>query len=118
MVGRKVSRMWELAKKHGADPKLEDFLMLAYDPSPWKSEFHISVTKEVPGIENVRLSGIFYTRVFDGPFSSIPKWAGEMEEYAGKKGKKVKRQYFYYPLCPKCAKKIGHHYIVAFAQIE
>jgi hypothetical protein len=41
----------------------------------------------------------------------------EMEAHVSRKGKTIKKQYFYYTTCPKCAKKHGHNYIVAFAQV-
>lgn len=33
------------------------------------------------------------------------------------KGKKAIKYYFYYTTCPKCARKYGHNYIVAFAEV-
>ena len=109
--------MWETAKNAGAAPEIKDFLLLAYDPSPWKSELYMSVTKEVPGANNIKLSGTFATKVFDGPFNHIPKYLKEFEEYLKKINKTAKKYYFYYTTCPKCAKKYGHNYIVAFAEI-
>lgn len=118
MIGRMIHRQWEKAKKAGAAPKLKDFLWLAYDPSPWKSEHYIAVTKEVPDAENVTLSGTFISKVFDGPFNAAPKWVKEMEAYLAEKGQKVKKYYFYFTTCPKCAKKYGHNYVVIFGQVK
>jgi hypothetical protein len=117
MVGKAISRMWKKAQEAGADPDIKDFLLLAYDPSPWKSELFMATTKEVPGTENVRLSGTFLSKVFDGPFNSVPKWIEEMDEFVSSKGKKTKRYYFYFTTCPKCAKRYGHNYCVAFAEV-
>lgn len=116
-MGRVVTRMWNMIQQANARPADRDFIMLAYDPSPWKSELYITVTKEVPDALNVRLSGTFMSRVFDGPYNAVPKWFKEMEGYAQSKGKKAIKQYFYYTACPKCAKKYGHNYVVAFAQV-
>lgn len=116
-IGRMIGQSWEQIKKAGADPDLKDYLWLCYDPSPWKCENYIHVTKEVPGAENVKLSGTFMTKVFDGPFSSVPLWVKEMESYVASKGSKVQKLFFYYTTCPKCAKKYGKNYIVAFAQV-
>ena len=116
MVGRMIHRMWKRAQDAGAAPDIEDFLWLAYDPSPWKSEHYISVTKEVPDAENVRLSGTFVSKVFDGPYSAVPKWVREMEEHLSVKAEEATRYYFYFTTCPKCAKRRGHNYVVAFAQ--
>jgi hypothetical protein len=118
MVGRCMGRMWEAAQKAKAAPDIKDFLLLTYDPCPWKSEFYLAVTGEVPGAENVVLSGTFLSRVFDGPFRDIPKWIREMDNYAAGLGKKSGKNYFHYTTCPKCARAYGHNYVVAFAQVE
>lgn len=118
MYGRKVGSMWKKIQDAKADPELKDFLLLARDPSPWKSELYLLTTKEVPGANNVTLSGTFLTKVFEGPFREVPNWIKEMDLYIEKKGKKVKDYYFYYTTCPKCAKKYGHNYVVAFAEVE
>jgi hypothetical protein len=112
-----ITKQWKLAEDADAAPEIEDFLWLAYDPSPWKSEHYIAVTKEVPGADNVTLSGTFLTKVFDGPYHAVPKWIKVMDKFVADKGMKVKKYYFYFTTCPKCAKKYGHNYIVAFAQV-
>ena len=118
MVGKVMGRLWKKAEEAGAAPELKDFLCLAYDPSPWKCEFHLAVTKEVPGADNVKLSGTFLTRVFDGPYNAVPKWIKEMDHYVAEQSKRVQKYYFHYTTCPKCAKLRGHNYVVAFAQVE
>jgi hypothetical protein len=117
MIGKMIERQWKKAEDAGAAPDLKDFLWLAYDPSPWKSEHFIHVTKEVPGAENVKLSGTFLTKVFDGPFNQVPKWIKEMEIFVKSQGKEVKKHYFYFTTCPRCAKKYGHNYVVAFSEV-
>jgi hypothetical protein len=112
-----VTRMWKKIEDAGANTDTKDFLMLAFDPSPWKSELYINVTKEVPGAENVRLSGTYMVRVFDGPYNAAPRWMAEMEKFAVQKGKVIKKQYFYYTTCPKCARVYGKNYVVAFAEV-
>lgn len=116
-MGQVVSRAWKQIDDAGARPADKDFLMLAYDPSPWKSELYFSVRKPVPGARNLKISGTFLSKVFDGPYDAVPKWIAEMEKYAASKGKAVKKHYFYYTTCPKCAKKYGHNFVVAFAQV-
>ena len=112
-----LTKMWKKAQDAGASPDVKDFLCLAYDPSPWKSELYMLVTKEVPDTENVKLSGTFLSKVFDGPYSAIPKFIKEMDKHVAAQDKKVKKYYFYFTTCPKCAKKYGHNYIVAFAEV-
>jgi hypothetical protein len=47
----------------------------------------------------------------------VPKYIKEADTYLASLGKKAKKYYFYYTTCPKCAKKYGHNYIVAFAEV-
>lgn len=118
VFGRAVVRMFGKIEAAGAKMPADGFLMLCHDPSPWKSELYLTTAKEVPGAENVKLSGKFLTRVFDGPYNAVPQWIKEMDKYAAAKGRQVKKYYFYYTACPKCAKKYGHNYVVVFAQVE
>jgi effector-binding domain-containing protein len=117
MMGKVLGRMWKKAQDANAATEMKDFLLLAYDPSPWKSELFLNVTREVPGTENVKLTGTFVSKVFDGPYNNIPKFIKELDNYLASTGKKAVKYYFYYTTCPKCAKKYGHNYIVAFAEI-
>jgi effector-binding domain-containing protein len=116
VFGKTIARMWKMIEQAGAKPADSEFLMLVYDPSPWKSELYITVTKDVPEADNVTLSGTYMTKVFDGPFSEIRNWISQMQAYVSEKGKTVGKMYFYYTTCPKCAKKYGHNYVVVFAQ--
>ncbi len=111
-----IVKTWKKIEEAGADSK-ESFLMLSYDLSPWSGEHYFSVEKEVPELEMVRLSGTFLSKVFEGPFKDAKKWLKEMDKYVESKGEKVKKLYFFYTTCPKCAKYFGKNYVVAFAQI-
>jgi hypothetical protein len=115
--GKAVTRMWKKIEAAGARPENRDFLMLTAESSQWKGEIYINVTGEIPGAENVKLSGTYLTKVFDGAYNDVPKWIKEMEKYVSGKGKSVKNYYFYYTTCPKCAKKYGHNYTVVFAGV-
>ena len=115
--GKSVGRMWKKIEDAGANPDIKDFLMLATESSAWKGEVYINATKEVPNTENVRLSGTYMTKVFDGPYNAVPKWIKEMDQYVSQQGKAVKKYYFYYTTCPKCTKTYGHNYVVAFAEV-
>lgn len=117
-MGQVITRMWKKVEDAGASTPKEEILMLSYDPSPWKSEMYINVTKEVPNAEHIKLSGKFLSKVFDGPFNEVPKWITEFDLYLKNKNQKANRYYFYYTTCPKCAKKYGHNYVVAFAQVD
>ena len=115
--GKKVGKMWKKIEDAEANTDIKDFIMLSTETSPWRGEVYINATKEVPGAENVRLSGTYITKVYDGPYNAVPKWIKEMDQYISKKGKRVKKYYFYYTTYPKCSKVYGHNYVVAFAEI-
>lgn len=117
VYGKAITRMWKKAEDAGAAPDRKDFLLLAYDPSPFKGELYMAITKEIPGEENVRLSGNFISKVFDGPYNKVPTYIKEMNGYLADKRKVAKKYYFYFAYCPKCAVKYGHNYIVALAQV-
>lgn len=112
-----ITRIWEKAKRLGIAPDLKDFVLLAYDPSPWKSELYLAVTKDSPDGTSVRMTGTYVSMVFDGSYSNVPRYIKEMEEYLGSQQKKSKKFFFYYTTCPKCAKKWGHNYIVALSEV-
>lgn len=116
-MGQVITRMWQKAQKASAECKDKDFVLMAYDPSPWKSELYMSVAKEVPDAKNVKISGTFMTRVYDGPYQDVPKWFEQQAEWLKKQGKTATKNYCYYAYCPKCSKKYGHNYVVVISQV-
>jgi hypothetical protein len=112
--GKKVVKNMELIEKAGAKSPYQ--LMLCSE-SLWGSDVYIDVLKQVPGAQMATLSGTFLTKVFEGPYQNAGKWATEMEKYVKDKGKNIKKLYFSYTTCPKCAKAYGKNYVVLFAQI-
>ena len=115
-MGQKVVKNMRLIEK--AKAKAPQQLMLTDEKSLWGSDIYIDVSKEVPGAQMATLSGTFLTKVFEGPFQDAGKWAEEMKKYVSDKGKKLKKMYFSYTTCPKCAKAYGKNYVVLFAQIK
>ena len=95
-----------------------DLIILSYDPSSWTGEHYFSVNKNVPGQEMVHMTGDYLTKVFEGPYKNVPKWEKEMQTFVENKGKHVKKTYFFYTTCPKCAKYYGKNYLVAVSEIE
>jgi len=114
-MGKKVIKNMELIEKVNA--KASQQLMLTDEKSLWGSDIYIDVSKEVPGAEMATLSGTFLTKVFEGPYQNAGKWADEMKEYVKSKGMELKKLYFSYTTCPKCAKAYGKNHVVLFAQI-
>jgi hypothetical protein len=105
----------ELIKEAGAlSPQP---LLLSDENSLWGSDVYIAVSKEIPGAQIEKISGTFLTKVFEGPYKNAGKWAKEMKEYVSSKGKELKKMYFFYTTCPKCAKFYGKNYTVVLAQV-
>lgn len=118
MIGKKITKMWQLAQKAGKTLKnKEETLILFTDPHAFKSEIYLSVSGKVAQANNVVISGDFISRVFDGAYNDIPKFIKLMEEYLAKKSKKAKKYYVHYAYCPKCAQKYKHNYMILFAQV-
>jgi len=116
-MGSVFPRTFEAIDKAEAK-NMEQFIVLSHDPSAWRGEHYFSVSKDVPGQEMVQLTGDFLTRVFEGPYKNVPRWENEMEDYVKSKSKQVKKTYFFYTTCPRCAKVYGKNYMVAVSEIE
>jgi len=115
-MGQKIVKNMELIDKAGAKASYQ--LMLTDEKSLWGSDIYIDVSKDVSGAQMAKISGTFLTKVFEGPYQNAGKWAEEMNKYVESKGKKIKKLYFSYTTCPKCAKAYGKNYVVLFAQID
>lgn len=100
-----------------ADAKPAEMIVLADENSLWGSDVYIDVTKDVPNAQMAALSGTFLTRVFEGPYKNVWKWAKHMKQHVESQGRQLQKLYFYYTTCPKCAKKYGKNYVVLLAQI-
>ncbi|MGD8909435.1 MAG: hypothetical protein PVI92_08795 [Chromatiales bacterium] len=96
---------------------MDQVIVLSHDISAWRAEHFFSVTKEVPGQEMVRLTGDFVTKVFEGPYKNAPRWEKELEAFVQSRGKQVKKTYFFYTTCPKCAKYYGKNYVIGVAEV-
>ena len=111
-----MTKNMELIEKAGAKSPVQ--LMLTDEKSLWGADIYIDVAKEVEGAEMATLSGTYLTKVFEGPYQNVGKWAEEMEKFVKSRGKDIKKMYFSYTTCPKCAKAYGKNYVVIFAQIS
>ena len=113
--GKVMVKNMEKIQQAGALPA--EPLMLSDEKSLWGSDIYIAVSKDVPGAEMVKISGTFLTKVFEGHYKNAGKWAKEMTEYVKAKAKDMKKMYFFYTTCPKCARFYGKNYIVILAKI-
>ena len=113
--GRKMKK--NMKKIEQADAQAPEPLVLSECKSLWKDNLYISVSKEVPGAKMASVPGTFMTKVFEGPYKDAGKWAKEMKAHVESEGKDMKRMYFFYTTCPKCAKVYGKNYTVLLAQV-
>lgn len=104
-------------EKINAAGALGEQLMLSDENSLFGSDVYIAVSKDVPGVKMELISGTFLSKVFEGPYQNMGNWIKEMNKYAKSKGKKIEKMYFYYTMCPKCAKAYGQNYTVILAKV-
>lgn len=104
-------------KIEAAHAMASEQLVLSDENSLWGADVYIAVDKEVPQAQMEKISGTFLTKVFEGPYKNMGKNVEEMEAYVKSKGKEVKKLYFYYTYCPKCAEAYGKNYTVILAQV-
>ncbi len=118
IINKKVTKIWkmaEVAQKIESNP--EDTLLLFRDPSAFRSEIYLSVAGPVSDANNVNISGTFISKVYSGPYSAVPKFMKQMNEYLKSQNKEAKDYYVHYAYCPGCAKKFGNNYMIFFAKI-
>ncbi len=115
-MGKKVVKNMKLIE--AASAKASEQLMLTDEKSLWGADIYIEVAKEVSGAQMSTLSGRFLTKVFEGPYQNAGKWAQEMKQYVSSKNYSLKKLYFAYTTCPKCAKAYGKNYVVLFAKVD
>lgn len=115
-MGKRMTKDVALIEAAHAEPAQR--LMLADESSPWGSELFIEVTRPVPGAQMTELSGTFLTRVFDGPYSEMGRWAEQMKDAVEAQDRELEKLYFGYVMCPACAKAYGKNQVVAFAKVK
>lgn len=106
------------AKVRKAGANFVDNMGLSEHTSKWNMNLYSAVDKEVKGLENITISGKFYSKVYEGDFKETGNWAKDFEKTLAEKNIKTKKLYMWYTTCPKCAKKYGENYTVFVGQIE
>ena len=92
-------------------------VLLSDENSLWGSDLFIAVTKPVPGATMTEISGTFLTKVFEGPYRHAGTWAADMTSSVEAAGHSVKRLFFFYTTCPRCAAVYGKNFTVLLAQV-
>jgi len=113
--GKVMKRLDKTVKEAGAT--MPDWLCLSDHTSKWNMDLYLAVDKEIPGAENVTLSGKFFSKVYEGSYSNTGKWCKDFETLARSKGFHIKKLFMWYTTCPKCAKKYGKNYVVILGEV-
>ena len=106
------------AKVDSAKASVPDWLCLSEHTSMWKMNLYLAVDHDIPQAESTTISGKFYCKVYEGPFSDTGKWVKDFNAATAAKGLKCGKMFFWYTTCPQCAKKYGKNYVVILAQID
>ena len=114
--GQVMTRIMTKAYKSGIT--VPDALCLSHHTSKWNMDVYLAVDKEVANAENVKLSGKFFSKVYEGPFKDTDKWGEDFKATVAEKGLIIKKWYMWYTTCPKCAKKYGKNYVVIIGEVE
>jgi hypothetical protein len=114
-----MSKVFVATRAAIAAAEAEDsaFIILTDDESLWCGVHYFAVSEEVPGLDNVTLSGRFVTRVFEGPYRDAYVWVREMKADFDDAGCTMGRLFFFYATCPRCAERLGKNYTVAVAEV-
>lgn len=115
-IGKVMRRTSALMEKAGA--KSPQWLALSDHTSKWNMDMYIEVDREVPGAENVKISGKFLSKVYDGDYRETGNWCKDFESVAKSKNYSVNKWYMWYVYCPKCAKKYGHNYVAIIGKVN
>jgi len=113
--GSVMKRNMEAIESAGA--RVEGGVVLSDETSLWGADVYIEVAKDIPGMTMTSLSGTFLCKVFEGPYKNMRKWIGDMNALVAARAQRLRKMYFYYTTCPRCAKTFGKNYIVILAQI-
>jgi len=92
-------------------------VILSDENSLWGADVFIEVTKDIPGAHMATISGTFLCRVFEGPYRNMRTWIVEMKEFVHGRGREIRKMYFFYTTCPRCAKEYGKNYVAILAQV-
>jgi hypothetical protein len=114
--GGTVKKLMEKVQK--ANGKAQDWMGLSDHTSKWNMDLYVAVDKEIPGAENITLSGKFASKVYEGDFKDTGKWCQDFENFVKEKGLQIEKMYMWYTTCPKCAKAYGKNYTVIIAKTK
>jgi hypothetical protein len=92
-------------------------VILSDENSPWGADVYIEVARDIPGARMASVSGTFLCKVFEGPYRNMRQWIAEMKDFVRGREREIKKLYFFYTTCPRCARKYGKNYVAILAQV-
>jgi len=110
-----IKRGMEKIRK--ADAVSKETMILSDENHLFSTNIYISTKKMVPKVHDVKVSGVFLTRVFEGSYKNMNKWKKEMESYVKLQKKELKHLYYYYPTHNKESKEKKKNYVILLAEI-
>ena len=109
--GRVMKKLDE--KVRDAHATIPDGVCLSDHTSKWNMNVYLAVDKEIPGAENMTLSGTFLSKVYEGPFQDTGKWCKDFEQFASQQGyedfKMVHVVYHVSEMCEKIWEKLRRY---------
>ena len=76
-----------------AGATIPDNLCLSDDTSRWSMDLSLAVDREIPGAENMTMSGKFLCRVYEGPYGDTGKWCRDFESHAKEQNLIIEKWY-------------------------
>jgi len=111
-----MKNIYQKVEKAGA--KVLDNMVLSANTSLWKMDVFAAVDGEVEGVENVTMSGKFFSKVYEGPYMNMKSWIDDFDLYVKQKSMNIGKMYMWYTTCPKCSKKWGKNYVVIVGEVK
>ena len=106
-----------IKKLKDANAMPAETMILSDEAALFHTNVYIAAKKAIPKVHDVKVTGTFLTRVFEGENKNIKQWTKEMEEYVKLEKQELKHIYFYHATCSEYYKKTGKNYVVIFAEI-
>lgn len=100
-----------------AEASNPDHLCLSDHSSKSHMDVYLATDKEIPGANNIALSGHYFSAAYEGNFKDTEKWMLDFESRANGRSLTIKKTFLWYTTCPKCAKKYGENYVVVIGEI-
>ncbi len=107
-----------MTKAYKSGITVPDALCLSHHTSKWNMDVYLAVDKEMSDSENVKLSGKFYCRGYEGDFRKTGEWISDFKKTSSEKHFLTAKMYMCYTICPKCAKTYGKNYVVILSKIK